>query len=207
MALLAGDVASTGYFCASNALGDYRNKAALRAEGLVGAVVGCGPVGLAAMLAALDLGAERVYAIDMVKERLELATSLGGVAVHLEDVSNTVPESQLDFVMECVGRPSALELAFKLVKPFGTVSSCGVHADGVPFPFTPAMAYDKNLTYRAGRCPVRSIMEDVLPLLRDGKMAQLERIITHTATLEDAAAMYAQFEAQRDGCVKVVFRL
>ena len=62
-----------------------------------------------------------------------------------------------DAVMECVGSPSALSLAYALLRPFGTLSSVGVHT-APDWPFPPGGAYDKNVTLRSGRCPARSLM-------------------------------------------------
>ncbi|MBZ5782436.1 hypothetical protein K8366_26070, partial [Klebsiella aerogenes] len=74
-ALLLGDVFSTGYFAAENAgIGTY---AATDPEnkGPAVAVVGCGPVGLVAVMAAAALGAASVLAIDSVPARLSIAAS------------------------------------------------------------------------------------------------------------------------------------
>src|SRR6478736_9316246 len=62
--LLLGDVFSTGYFCAENA--EIRPNATY-------AVIGCGPVGLMAILAAKHLGAEKLFAVDVIPERLAIA--------------------------------------------------------------------------------------------------------------------------------------
>jgi threonine dehydrogenase-like Zn-dependent dehydrogenase len=53
--LLLGDIFSTGYFCAENA--GVNNKGTY-------VVIGCGPVGLMTILAAKDLGAENLFAVD-----------------------------------------------------------------------------------------------------------------------------------------------
>jgi len=71
-ALLLGDVASTGYYCA--------RRAGVKPGGTY-AVVGCGPVGLMAVVGALELGAERLFAFDAVPERLDLARGFGAEAV------------------------------------------------------------------------------------------------------------------------------
>src|SRR5215510_13485838 len=66
--LLLGDVFSTGYFCAENA--EIKPKS-------VYAVIGCGPVGLMAIIAAKHLGAEMLFAIDTIPERLDKAKQFG----------------------------------------------------------------------------------------------------------------------------------
>ena len=70
---------STGYFCAE--------RAEVDASGVY-AVVGCGPVGLAAVAAARQRGAERLVAVDSVPERLEMARALGASTVnHLDSAA------------------------------------------------------------------------------------------------------------------------
>ena len=76
-ALFVGDIFTTGYDCAV--------EAQIR-QGDTVAVVGCGPVGLMAILAARSFGPEKIYAIDTVSQRLEMAQSLGAVAVDANEV-------------------------------------------------------------------------------------------------------------------------
>ncbi len=73
-ALFLGDILSTGYFCAEN--GGIR-------PGDTVAVFGAGPVGLLAMQSAQLFGPARVFAVDRVDDRLELAAELGAEPVSL----------------------------------------------------------------------------------------------------------------------------
>lgn len=150
--VLLGDILSTAFFCAEGG-------AIVEGESVV-AVVGCGPVGLLAILAARHLGAARVFAVDAVPERLAMAASFGAEALDFsrQDVVAAVKAATdgrgADTVLEVVGASSALRLAFDLLRPMGTLSSVGVHTD-LGFPFSPVNGYDKNLSYRwvwAGRC-------------------------------------------------------
>ena len=60
-------------------------------------------------------------------------------------------------------RPS--RLAFELVRPGGGVAIAGVHHES-ELAFSPLEAYDRNLALRIGRCPARSLMDELLPLIR-----------------------------------------
>jgi threonine dehydrogenase-like Zn-dependent dehydrogenase len=199
--LLLGDVLSTGEFCA--------DLAGVDASGVY-AVVGCGPVGLMAVLAARRRGAEQVFAIDSVRERLQLAQAFGAVAVNREnsaplDAIREVTEGRgADAVLEVVGSPAATRLAVDLVRPGGVVASVGVHTEE-QFAFAPVEAYDKNLTYRSGRCPARHYMEQLLPVVRDCRHPW-RSVISHRLPLEDGPRGYALFDARQDGCTKVVLR-
>src|SRR3954467_3066968 len=76
VALFAGDVMGTGYHAVAHA--DMRS-------GDTVAILGLGPVGLCAVQAALAGGAVKVFAIDSVAARLDMAASFGATAIHLTE--------------------------------------------------------------------------------------------------------------------------
>src|SRR5207237_10199698 len=90
------------------------------------AVVGLGPVGLCAIMAARVAGAARVVAIDMVPERLGVARALGAEPVHLteEDPRAAVKAATdgrgVDIAGEAVGNGQALGLAARPARTPGT---------------------------------------------------------------------------------------
>jgi threonine dehydrogenase-like Zn-dependent dehydrogenase len=196
-ALLLADVLPTGWHGA---------RLAETGPGRVTVVLGCGPVGLMAVLAALEQGADTVLAVDAVPERLALAQRFGARPVRLDgDVSAAVRGATggrgADGVVEAVGSASAGRLAFDLVRPGGTIATVGVHHEAV-MPFTPAEAYDRNLTWRIGRCPARHYAPGLVPVaLRRAK--DLTALFTHRLPLEAAADAYRMFDEKRDGCIKV----
>ncbi len=91
-----------------------------------------------------------------------------------------------DAVLEVVGSPAATRTAVDLVRPGGVVASVGVHTEE-HLAFAPAEAYDRNLTYRTGRCPARHYMERLLPLLAEGRFP-VGKVISHRLPLEDGAS-------------------
>jgi len=200
-ALLLGDIFSTAYFCA---------EMAGAGPGGVHAVVGCGPVGILTIIAARDLGAEMIYAIDSVPERLELAHQVGAVPIDFQAenpvmaIRDSADASGADAVMEAAGTYDAARMAIELVRPGGTISVVSVHTDDT-FPFSPVEAYDKNLTYRVGRCPARAYMERLAPIVRDHEL-DITRVISHRLPLSDGPDAYRSFDERRDGCTKVVLR-
>ena len=107
-----------------------------------------------------------------------------------------------DAVMEAVGSFESHRSAIELVRPGGTVSSVGVHTE-TEFAFTPAEAYDKNLTYRVGRCPARVYMERLAPYVRDGEL-DITAVISHRFPLEQGPEAYRLFDEKRDKCTKVL---
>ncbi|MFI5129340.1 MAG: alcohol dehydrogenase catalytic domain-containing protein [Chitinophagales bacterium] len=197
--LLLGDVFSTGYFCA--------DSAGIKPAGVY-AVIGCGPVGLMTIVAAKHLGAERLFAIDTIPERLTKAKQFGAVPLNAsltdikEEILSNTHGRGADAVMEVVGSSATLKLAIELIRPGGTISSVGVHT-AKHFSFSPGEAYDKNLIYKSGRCSARYYAEK---LLQEGvpQRYSIEDIITHQFSLAEGAKAYEVFDKKLDGCVKAI---
>ncbi len=197
-ALLTGDVLATGTYCAE--------RGEVSPETVV-AVVGAGPVGLMAALAARERHAAEVFVLDRVPERLALAEAFGARPVHVLDedpraVLGRATEGRgADVVLEVVGSPEATRAAFELVRPGGTISAAGVHTEE-RLAFSPGEAYDKNLTYRAGRTPARRYMEPLLARLR-GRPWGLGRLFCHRLPLAEGVRAYELFDRKLEGCTKV----
>jgi len=206
VALLLGDVLATGWHAA---------KAAAVLHDRAVAVLGLGPVGLCAVLAAIEQRAQRVLAFDSVPERLAFAAGLGAEVHALAGGADETRDRALaavrvatlgrgvDAVLECVGSPAATRLAFDLVRAGGVISAVGVHHE-TTFPFSPLEAYDRNLTYRIGRCPARAYDVELAPVIAR-HAGTLARLITHRVPLERGPEMYRVFDEKRDGVMKVVF--
>lgn len=156
---LMADIFPTGYFAAHNGLGNLEPRIAQES---VVVVIGCGPVGLCAVIAALEHKPKALLAVDGIESRLTTAKSLGAepwnyqtqsseLAQRLKDLTDN---RGADVIIEVVGHSSALEMGFQLLRPWGTISSVGVHNGEIPW--TGNQAYGKNLTVKMGRCPVRS---------------------------------------------------
>jgi 2-desacetyl-2-hydroxyethyl bacteriochlorophyllide A dehydrogenase len=197
--LLLGDILSTGYFAAENA----EVK-----PGGVYTVVGCGPVGLLAVMSAMELGAERVYAIDAIPERLHLAKKFGAkpmnfkkenIVARLEDETDG---RGVDAVLEVVGNAAAAKLAYQIVRAGGIISVVGVHTEA-QFAFSPADAYNKNLIYKTGRCPARFYMDKLAALVQEGRY-EFSAIISHRLALSEGELGYKMFANKLDHCTKVI---
>jgi threonine dehydrogenase-like Zn-dependent dehydrogenase len=197
--LLLGDIFSTGYFCAENA--------GVNSKGVY-VVIGCGPVGLMAIIAAKHLGAGKLFAIDFAEDRLKMAEQFGAIAVNAgrentkEIILSATNGRGADAVMEVVGSSDALRLAIDLLRPGGVISSVGVHTEKY-FSFSPGEAYDKNLVYKIGRCPAHYYAEK---LLREEVIQHYpaEKIITHHFKLPEGEKAYTVFANKLDNCIKAV---
>ncbi len=131
--ILMADIFPTGFFGARNAF-DMLAPAQAAADAVV-VVVGCGPVGLCAIVSALEHRPRHLFAVDSVPSRLELARGLGAEPLNflegkdkmLERVKEVTEGRGADAIIEVVGLSPALRTAFELLRPFGVISSIGVH--------------------------------------------------------------------------------
>jgi len=200
-ALFAADILPTGLFAAE--LGAVR-------PGTTVVVLGCGPVGLLAIVSSWRREAKRVLAIDSIAERLELAARFGAETLHRDDkdleaaVRRVTAGRGADIVLEAVGSPQATRFAVDVVRPGGTVVAIGFHIE-TAFAFPPGEAYEKNLTYRAGRCPARRFMWESLAIMTS-EGERLESIVSHRLPLIEGPQAYRLFEQKRDRCIKVALR-
>ena len=200
--VLMADIFPTGYFAAARFLKDLNSR---DREEFTTVIIGCGPVGICAITAALTM-VKTVYAIDSVPERLAEAEKIGAIPLNLNDnpidkIKAATEGRGADVVLEIVGHADAFMLAFDMIKPWGKISSVGVHTE--QFSLSGLMCYGKNVTIAFGRCPVRSIFEEALGLLvkEQDKVAFL---CGTTMSLEDAPQGYKEFEAKK--VHKVVFK-
>lgn len=107
--------------------------------------------------------------------------------------------------MEFVGNAATNKLAYELVRPGGIISAVGVCTDE-HLAFSPTQAYDKNLTYKVGRCPARFMMNDLVPLVQQKKY-NFTSIISQTLPLSEGVAGYDLFANKKDNCLKVVLKV
>ena len=201
VALLAGDILSTAAFGA---------ELAGVSEGDLVVVVGCGPVGLLAILTALERGAREVVAVDRVPSRLAVAVNFGATPADFSagDPLAVVRERSqgrgADAAIEAVGSPEATRLAADLLRLGGRLAAVGVHTEP-HLALSPGEIYDRNLRYASGRCPARHYMEASLALaVRDE--ALIGTMISHRLPLSRGVDAYARFAAREDGWTKVVLR-
>jgi threonine dehydrogenase-like Zn-dependent dehydrogenase len=167
------------------------------------AVVGLGSVGLCAVVSAMAMGASPVLAIDPLPDRRRRAELLGAQAIPLEDSESI---QVVGSVIEAAGTPVSQVLAGRLLGSGGTLSIISVPTSD-RFQITPVEAYDRNLTIRTGRAPVRAILDRLLDRVVLGELAVPgELLLTHPGVpLEQGAEMYRRFAAREPGVLKAAF--
>jgi alcohol dehydrogenase len=187
LALFAGDVMGTGYHAIAHA--------GVRVGDTV-AVLGLGPVGLCAVQAARASGALKVFAIDTVEQRLEMAAQFGATALHLteQDPKRAVrsqTDGGADVVVDAVGDPAPLEMAISLARDAGTVSGIGAYAGRGEVPL--GLAWLKGLTLRLGLANVIAHVDRVLALIEAGVLDP-SPLVTDHMSLEQAPEAYELYD-------------
>ena len=196
VALFAGDVMGTGYHAIAHA--------GMQSGDTV-AVLGLGPVGLCAVQAAHAAGAVKVFAIDTVEQRLQMAAGFGATPLHLTEdepkraVRAATGGRGVDVVVDAVGDPAPLEMAISLARDAGTVSGIGAYAGRGEVLL--GLAWLKGLTLRLGLANVIAHVDRVLALIEAGKLDP-SPLVTHRMKLDEAEAAYELYD-QREA-LKIV---
>jgi alcohol dehydrogenase len=195
-AVFVADMLPTGY------------NAVLRGEVAMGdlvVVVGCGTVGLMAILFAARLARE-VIAVDGIPARRELAGRFGARAVTPDEAADAVAAASggigADVVIEAAGSAPALAAAMRLVRGLGTLSVVGAHFEP-DFPLDNGLMFEKEMTLRVSWGHGFTDRERILGLLAAG-VIDPRPAITHRFALAEAEEAYRVFDARE--AVKVLLR-
>ncbi|WP_460072837.1 zinc-dependent alcohol dehydrogenase family protein [Streptomyces sp. YKOK-I1] len=171
------------------------------------AVVGAGPIGLAAIATARLFSPERIVAVDLAASRLEAAKRLGADAVAdaAEDPGQLIADLTdglgADVVIEAVGVPESFELCTRMVRPGGHVANIGVH--GRPATLHLEDLWIKNVTITTGLVDTHST-PTLLRMAAAGRLPTAQ-LVTHTFPLDRMEEAYDVFSRAGDtGALKVV---
>ncbi len=102
-----------------------------------------------------------------------------------------------------IDRLAAVRTAVEAVRRGGTISLSGVYG-GMADPMPMMTLFDKQVQLRMGQANVKRWVPDILPLLTDDDPLGVDGFATHRLPLESAPEAYADFQAKKDGMVKVV---
>ncbi len=171
------------------------------------AIVGAGPVGLAAIVTARLYSPERIIAVDLAPARLDAAKHLGADAVA---EAMTEPEQLVDdlteglgadVVIEAVGVPESFETCTRMVRPGGHVANVGVH--GKPVALHLEDLWIKDVTITTGLVDTYST-PTLLRMMAAGRLSA-SPIVTHILPLDHMEEAYDVFSrAAETGALKVV---
>jgi alcohol dehydrogenase len=171
------------------------------------AVVGAGPIGLAAIATARLFSPDRIIAVDLAPARLDAAKDLGADAVAGAGeeperlVTDLTDGLGADVVIEAVGVPESFEMCTRMVRPGGHVANVGVH--GKPATLHLEELWIKNVTITTGLVDTYST-PTLLRMVAAGRLPA-SSMVTHTFPLDGMEEAYDIFSRAADtGALKVV---
>ncbi|MEO3854191.1 zinc-dependent alcohol dehydrogenase family protein [Acrocarpospora sp. B8E8] len=170
------------------------------------AVVGAGPIGLAAITAARLFTPGHIVAIDLARPRLDAAARFGADAVTepaqaQETVAALTGGLGADVAIEAVGVADTFELCTRLVRPGGHVANIGVH--GGPATLHLEDLWIRNITITTGLVDTSST-PTLLRMIEAGRL-DTGAFVTHRFALAEMEKAYEVFaDAATTGALKVV---
>ncbi|WP_026252247.1 zinc-dependent alcohol dehydrogenase family protein [Streptomyces sp. PsTaAH-124] len=189
--LAVSDVLGTGWWAAD---------AAEVTPGSTAVVVGDGAVGLCAVIAAKERGAERVIAMSRHESRQQLALEFGATDIVAERGEEGVARIKeltggigADSVLECVGTAQAMRQALHSARPGGSVGFVGmphgVAVDGQELFFS-------HVGLRGGPAPVRRYLPDLIDRVLTGSIDP-GKVFDLTLPLDQVAEGYRAMDERR----------
>jgi Zn-dependent alcohol dehydrogenase len=190
------DVAALVGCAISTGIGAVWNTAGVRPGERV-AVIGCGGVGLSAVLGALAVGATPVIAVDLSEEKLKLAKDLGATAgVKWAGTPEATAEAirdasggGVDYAIEATGRSEAMLAAFLSCRKRGAAVLIGISRSDAILPL-PAIEIPRSerrvLGSAYGSVRPERDFPNILRLHAEGRLP-LDRLISHRFPLKGTA--------------------
>jgi S-(hydroxymethyl)glutathione dehydrogenase/alcohol dehydrogenase len=178
------------------------------------AVFGCGGVGLCVIQGARLAGADRIIAVDLAQNKLEMAAGFG--ATDTVNAGHADPVAQIrdltggigvDYAFEVIGVPKVVQQAYQATRRGGTLTVVGVGR------LTDEIGFNALLLPLQGKTIKGSMYGDVNPrvdfpmlleLDRRGKL-DLDALVTKTYSIDQAPQAFADLEAGRNARGVIVF--
>jgi alcohol dehydrogenase len=172
------------------------------------AIVGAGPIGLAAIMTAKLFTPAHIVAIDLDDSRLEKAREFGadvtinnGSEAAVEAVMQLTGGLGVDVAIEAVGVPDTFELCTELVRPGGHVANVGVHGHSATLHLE--TLWIRDITITTGLVDTFTTA-DLLKLIAGGKL-DATPFATHRFPLDETMSAYDTFgDAAATHALKVV---
>ncbi len=172
------------------------------------AIVGAGPVGLAALLTSLFFTPATIIMVDMDDNRLAIAKKFGATyAINgsREDAVKKIMEltanKGVDVAIEAVGVPATFELCEFIVAPGGHIANIGVHGKPASLHLETLWAQNITITTRL----VDTVTTPMLLKNVQSRRLEPKKLITHHFTLGDIVHAYEVFgNAAKEQALKVI---
>jgi alcohol dehydrogenase len=198
--VMLSDILPTGFEC-----GVLNGK--VQPGGTV-AIIGAGPIGLAALLTAQFYAPAGIIMVDLDDNRLEVAKRFGATSTvnsgdgkAVATIMKLTGDRGVDTAIEAVGIPATFELCAEILAPGGTLANVGVHGSKVDLHLE--KLWDRNVTITT-----RLVDTVSTPMLLDTLRARRidpARLITHRFKLHDIIQAYETFaDAAKTRALKVI---
>jgi alcohol dehydrogenase len=162
------------------------------------AIVGAGPIGLAALLTAQFYSPAQIIMIDLDDHRLEVATRFGATAVinntdgaAAEKIMKMTGGRGVDTAIEAVGVPASFVTCEDIIAPGGIIANVGVH--GVKADLHLEKLWDRNIAITTRL--VDTVTTPMLLRTVQAKKIEPKRLITHRFKLDTILDAYETFGA------------
>jgi alcohol dehydrogenase len=174
------------------------------------AIVGAGPIGLAALLTAQFYSPAEIVMIDLDDNRLEVARSLGATKLVNSADGQAVPKvmemtggAGVDVAIEAVGLPATFDVCQGILAPGGRLANIGVHGKPVELRLERLWSHNVTITTRLVDTAATPML---LKVVQSGRLHP-ERLVTHSFALDDVMKAYDTFgSAARERALKVVLQ-
>jgi alcohol dehydrogenase len=171
------------------------------------AIIGAGPVGMAALLTAQFYSPAKIYMVDLDENRLKLAKKWGAtdtINPGTEDAVKKIMSETADGVdvaIEAVGVPSTFDICQKIVRPGGHVANAGVHGQHVELQIQEL--WMRNITITMGLVNTNTTPM-LLKTVSSGKIHP-EKLITHHFKLDEIMQAYEVLgNAAKEKALKII---
>jgi alcohol dehydrogenase len=172
------------------------------------AIVGAGPVGMAALLTSQFYTPAEIIVIDQDENRLDVAKTFGATHTINSSAENAVDKIMIitngkgvDTAIEAVGLPATFELCQSIISAGGHIANIGVHGKSVTLHLETLWSRNISITTRL----VDTVTTPMLFKTVQSKRIEPKKLITHRFKLDQMIKAYDTFEhAAREKALKVI---
>jgi alcohol dehydrogenase len=172
------------------------------------AIVGAGPVGMAALLTAQFYTPAEIIVIDQDENRLSVAKKFGATHTINSGTENAVDQIMIltngkgvDTAIEAVGLPATFELCESIISAGGHIANIGVHGKSVTLHLETLWSRNISITTRL----VDTVTTPMLFKTVQSKRIEPKKLITHRFKLDQMIKAYDTFEhAAKEKALKVI---
>ncbi|MGM0545771.1 MAG: zinc-dependent alcohol dehydrogenase family protein [Bacteroidota bacterium] len=176
--------------------------------GDVVAIVGAGPIGLAALLTAQFYSPAEIIMVDLDDNRLKVSKEFGatdtvksGDGNPIKKIMELTNDKGVDVAIEAVGIPATFDICQDIIKAGGQVAVVGVHGTSVDLKLEEL--WIKNITMTTGLVDTYTIPM-LMKTVGSGKL-EPEQLITHHFKLDDIMDAYDTFgNAAEEKALKII---